>query len=136
MSNENEEGTTLQLDFQKNNKIAEQGLAVIPCVVQHAETGQVLILAYVNEEALAYSLEHRVATFWSTSRNELWVKGATSGDTLQLEEVLVNCEQNSLVYRVTPLGKGACHTKDENDLPRATCYYRRINFDTGELEFI
>jgi phosphoribosyl-AMP cyclohydrolase len=136
MTNENEEGTTLQLDFQKLKKIAGIEADVLPCVVQHAETGQVLILAYVNEEALAYSLEHRVATFWSTSRNELWIKGATSGDSLQLEEVLVNCEQNSLVYKVTPLGKGACHTKDENDEPRATCYYRHINFDTGELEFI
>jgi phosphoribosyl-AMP cyclohydrolase len=117
-------------------KIAGIEVDVIPCVVQHAETGQVLILAYVNEEALAYSLEHRVATFWSTSRNELWIKGATSGDTLQLEDILVNCEQNSLVYKVTPLGKGACHTKDENGEPRQTCYYRRINFDTGDLEFI
>lgn len=136
MVNDIEEGTTLKLDFQKNNKIADQGLTVIPCVVQHAETGQVLILAYVNEEALTYSLEHRVAAFWSTSRNELWVKGATSGDTLRLEEVCVNCEQNSLVYKVTPLGKGACHTKDESDQPRPTCYYRRIDFDTGNLEFV
>ena len=79
--------------------------------------------------ALRYTLEHGVATFWSTSRNELWVKGATSGDTLQIVEVRVNCEQNSLLYLVRPLGKGACHTKDAAGNTRECCYYRRIAGD-------
>ncbi len=131
-----EEGTKFQLDFTKLGKIGDQKSNVIPCVVQDAKTSQVLIVAYVNQEALEYSLKNKVAAFWSTSRNELWIKGKTSGDTLRLEEVLVNCEQNSLVYKVTPLGAGACHVKDKAGKPRVSCYYRRIDPQTRELEFI
>jgi len=101
--------------------------------VQDASTGEVLLVAYANETALKYTLTHGVAAFWSTSREELWVKGATSGDTLQIVEIRVNCEQNSLLYRVKPLGQGACHTK-VNGQARSSCYYRRL---VGEqLEFV
>jgi phosphoribosyl-AMP cyclohydrolase len=134
MSRQLEEGSDLALDFCKLAKVAQTGAQVLPVVVQDAETGEVLILAYANELALRHSLEHGVATFWSTSRDELWVKGATSGDTLQLVEVRVNCEQNSLLYRVKPLGKGACHTVDADGKTRTTCYYRRIQ--DGQLEFL
>ena len=72
------------------------------------------------------------ATFWSTSRNELWEKGATSGDVLEIVEIRVNCEQNSLLYLVRPLGKGACHTKDKNGVARSSCYYRKLV--EGKLE--
>jgi phosphoribosyl-AMP cyclohydrolase len=75
-----------------------------------------------------------VAAFWSTSRDELWVKGATSGDTLQVVEVCVNCEQNSLLYLVRPLGAGACHTKTPDGQTRMSCYYRRIV--AGRLEVV
>jgi phosphoribosyl-AMP cyclohydrolase len=129
-----EEGRELQLDFDKLAKVAQTGVPVLPAVVQDARTGEVLIVAYVNQEALDYTLEHKIAAFWSTSRNELWVKGATSGDSLRLVEVRVNCEQNSLLYRVEPLGKGACHTKDAAGNTRTSCYYRRIQ-DDGALEF-
>jgi phosphoribosyl-AMP cyclohydrolase len=134
MSEQLEEGSALMLDFDKLAKVAQTGVQVLPVVVQDAETGEVLILAYANEQALRHSLEHGVAAFWSTSRNELWVKGATSGDTLQLVEVRVNCEQNSLVYRVKPLGAGACHTVDADGKTRASCYYRRIQ--DGQLEHL
>ena len=108
-----EEGTAILLDFDKLRQVARGPEPVIPVAVQDADTKEVLIIAYVNEAALRYTMEHGVATFWSTSRNELWVKGATSGDTLQIVEIRVNCEQNSLLYLVRPLGKGACHTKDD-----------------------
>ena len=85
-----------------------------------------LIVAYVNQEALDYSLQNGIAAFWSTSRNELWVKGATSGDTLRLVEVRVNCEQNSLLYLVRPEGTGACHTKYATGTSRPSCYYRKL----------
>jgi phosphoribosyl-AMP cyclohydrolase len=130
-----EEGSALHLDFDKLAKVAQIGVPVLPVVVQDARTREVLILAYANRAALDYTLEHHVAAFWSTSRNELWVKGATSGDSLRLIEVRVNCEQNSLVYLVEPLGKGACHTKDAAGQTRASCYYRRVN-ENGELEHI
>ena len=128
-----EEGRELHLDFDKLAKVAQTGVPVLPAVVQDARTGEVLIVAYVNQEALEYTLEQGVAAFWSTSRNELWVKGATSGDSLRLVEVRVNCEQNSLVYLVEPLGQGACHTKDAGGNTRVSCYYRRIG-DGGALE--
>ncbi len=127
------EGSELQLDYDKMRKVAQSGARVLPVAVQDAHTGEVLILAYANEEAVQHTLTHGVATFWSTSRNELWVKGATSGDVLQIVEVRVNCEQNSLLYRVKPLGEGACHTKDAAGKARTSCYYRRIR--DGRLEF-
>lgn len=121
-----EEGPELILDFTKLQAIGRGDAAVIPVAVQDAESKEVLIIAYVNREALTYTLSHGVAAFWSTSRNELWVKGATSGDMLELVEARVNCEQNSLLYLVRPLGAGACHTKDAEGVARAGCYYRRI----------
>ena len=121
-----EEGTALSLDFDKLQAIGRGEAAIIPVAVQDADSKEVLIVAYVNLEALTYTLTHGVAAFWSTSRNELWVKGATSGDTLGLVDVRVNCEQNSLLYLVRPLGTGACHTKNADGTARAGCYYRRI----------
>ena len=72
-----EEGPTMTMDFEKLAKVAGTASSVVPCCVQHADTLEVLIIAYVNEEALAKSIETNIATFWSTSRNELWVKGLT-----------------------------------------------------------
>ncbi len=128
-----EEGSDLTLDFQKLRKVAECGQPVIPAVVQDFASKEVLILGYANREALEYALEHNVATLWSTSRNELWIKGATSGEYLDLVETRVNCEQNSILYLVKIRGKGACHTKDANGEPRLGCYYRKIN-NSGNLE--
>lgn len=127
-----EEGTDLDLDFAKLLKIGEGGHHVVPVAVQHADTGEVMIVAYANEEALQATLEKGEAVFYSTSRQELWHKGATSGDTLAVVEVKVNCEQNSLLYRVRPNGVGACHTKDASGDARMSCYYRRIT-DAGSL---
>ena len=75
-----EEGQTLALDWDKLGQIAEKGLAVLPVVLQDADTGAVLFVGYANEEALRATLLRRSAVLWSTSRNELWHKGATSGD--------------------------------------------------------
>lgn len=129
-----EEGTQLLLDFNKLKKVAQSDQALIPVVVQDIDSKDVLLVAYANETALSYTLEHGVAAFWSSSRDELWVKGATSGDTLALVEVRVNCEQNSLLYLVRPLGEGACHTKGTDGKARLSCYYRRIQ--VGQLEFV
>jgi phosphoribosyl-AMP cyclohydrolase len=129
-----EEGTELQLDFSKLQKIAQTGLPVLPVVVQDAESREVLVVAYSNREALEHSLKTGIATFWSTSRNELWIKGATSGDTLQLVDVRVNCEQNSLLYLVRRVGGGVCHTKDAGGHTRRTCYYRSLK--EGKLAFL
>ena len=105
---------------------------VIPVAVQHADTREIILIAYTNELAMKKAVAERTAIFWSTSRNELWEKGKTSGETFDLLEVRVNCEQNSLVYVVRPRRGGICHTKNKAGQPR-NCYYRRLDFATGQL---
>ena len=129
-----EEGLTLQLDFKKLAKVSGCGEDLIPAVAQDHDTGEVLIVGYANALALDTAMSENMATFWSTSRNELWIKGKTSGDYLEIVEIRVNCEQNSILYRVRPKGRGACHTKDENGAPRSGCYYRKIE-DGNKLRF-
>lgn len=129
-----EEGSGLMLDFDKLAKVANCGQPVMPVGVQDARSGELLIIAYANKAALAHTLETGNATFWSTSRNELWEKGATSGDVLKIREIRVNCEQNSLLYLVDPQGSGACHTRDADGNTRSGCYYRRLI--NGKLEFV
>lgn len=121
-----ENGTQLSLDFKKLAKVAACGEDLIPAVAQDANTGEVLIVGYVNALALETTLREGMATFWSSSRNELWIKGKTSGDYLEIVEIRVNCEQNSVLYRVQPKGQGACHVKDERGIARTGCYYRKI----------
>ena len=133
MSKELEEGVELQLDFSKIAKIAASSPDVIPVAVQHADTQEVILVAYTNEYALKTSIEKRTLVLWSTSRNELWEKGATSGETFELLEIRVNCEQNSLLYIVRPKRGSICHTKNRAGEPR-NCYYRRLSMETGKLE--
>ena len=130
--NELEEGRDLRLDFHKLEKAARCG-GVLPVAVQHADTGEVILLAYTNEPAFRQAVATRTLVLWSTSRNELWEKGKTSGETFELVEVRVNCEQNSLLYRVRPRRGGICHTRNRAGQPR-NCYYRRLDLATGRLE--
>lgn len=130
--NELEEGSELRLDFDKLAKAARCG-GVLPVAIQHADTGEVILVAYTNEQAFRLTVAERCLVLWSTSRNELWEKGKTSGETFDLVEVRVNCEQNSLLYRVRPRRGGICHTKNHAGAPR-NCYYRRLNISTGQLE--
>ncbi len=136
MSNkEIEEGKRLLIDFNKLKKVTECGQDLIPAVAQDVDTNEVLIVGYVNKLALETALKEQKATFWSSSRNELWIKGNTSGDYLELDDILINCEQNSILYRVRLKGKGSCHTKNIEGNSRYGCYYRRLK-SINELEFI
>ncbi len=128
-----EEGTRLTLDFSKIAKVAKVCPDVIPVAIQNADTHEVILVAYTNEIAMKKTLESGTVVLWSTSRNELWEKGKTSGETYQLVDAFVNCEQNSLVYTVRPRRGGICHTKNCQGQPR-NCYYRRINAATMTLE--
>ena len=130
---EREEGTALSLDFGKLKKVVACGEDLVPAVAQDADSGEVLIVGYANQLALETALSEGLATFWSTGRNELWIKGKTSGDFLEIVEVCVNCEQNALLYRVRPKGAGACHTKDADGHARSGCYYRVLR--DGTLSF-
>ena len=96
----------------------KNGLA--PVVVQDAQTGQVLMLAYANAEAIAKTEETGEAHFWSRSRQELWHKGATSGNTQRVVDIRMDCDGDALLYRVQPAGP-ACHTG------HTTCFYRTLS---------
>ena len=128
-----EEGNELKLDWNKLEKAVASSPGIVPVAVQNADTNEVILVAYTNELAFRKSLETRSLVLWSTSRNELWEKGKTSGETFDLLEVRVNCEQNSLLYRVRPRRGGICHTKNKKGEPR-NCYYRKLGLETGKLE--
>jgi phosphoribosyl-AMP cyclohydrolase len=130
--NQLEEGMQADLDFGKLAKVAATGTPVIPVVLQDADTLDVLFVGYANADAVEASLAERIAVLWSTSRNELWRKGATSGDVLELVEIRVNCEQNSLLYLVRRTTGGACHTLLPSGAARPSCYYRTLS-DAGTL---
>jgi phosphoribosyl-AMP cyclohydrolase len=134
MSSALEEGLTTELDFDKVAKIGRAGHQVVPVVLQDVDSGDVLFIGYANAEAYRLTLERRSAVLYSTSREEIWHKGATSGDVLELVDVRVNCEQNSLLYVVRKAGSGVCHTKDESGATRQTCYYRSVA-DADSLRF-
>jgi len=132
-----EEGNRVHLDFTKLSKAVACGEDLLPAIAQDYDTGEVLIVGYANRLAFETTLKEGMATFWSTSRNELWIKGKTSGDFLEIVDVCVNCEQNSVLYRVRPKGKGACHTKDRSGKARSGCYYRKVvHPEACELAFL
>ena len=102
---------------------------LITAVVSDARDNAVLMVAHMNAEALRLTQETGIAHFWSRSRNALWKKGETSGETLQVTEILTDCDQDVLLIRALPQGKGAaCHTG------RRSCFYRRV--EKGGLVFI
>jgi phosphoribosyl-AMP cyclohydrolase len=127
-----EEGNELTLDFSKLFKISQKCPDVIPVAVQNADTKEVILVAYTNKQAMDRTISTNIATFWSTSRNELWIKGETSGQYFEMVEIRVNCEQNSLLYIVRPKGNGICHTKNSKGEPR-NCYYRKLDTTSGAL---
>jgi phosphoribosyl-AMP cyclohydrolase len=130
-----EEGTAAAIDFEKIRRAANSPQGLIPVVLQNAESRDVLFVGYANDQALRETLTSGRAVLWSASRDELWRKGATSGDELELVDVRVNCEQNALLYLVRPVAGGVCHTTDAQGAARTTCFYRRV-VDPASLEFI
>lgn len=96
----------------------EQGL--LPAIIQDATTKQVLMMAYMNAEALQKTLETGETVFWSRSRGELWHKGATSGNTQQVVSIAIDCDEDTLLILVQPKGP-ACHTG------AVSCFYRSLS---------
>jgi phosphoribosyl-ATP pyrophosphohydrolase/phosphoribosyl-AMP cyclohydrolase len=99
-------------------KFDDKGL--IPAIVQDNTSGEVLIVAYMNEEALRRTLESGQVWFWSRSRQELWHKGATSGNTMAVREIRKDCDEDALLVKVDPAGP-ACHTGERS------CFYRGLD---------
>ena len=102
----------------------ERGLA--PAIVQDANTGAVLMLAYMNAEAMKLTLQTGEAHFWSRSRKELWHKGATSGNIQRVREVRIDCDADTLLLKVDPAGP-ACHTGE------GSCFYRTLSKRTNDV---
>jgi phosphoribosyl-AMP cyclohydrolase len=101
-----------KLDFKKGN-------GLIPVVVQDAESKEVLMMAYANEEALAKTLSTGYAHYWSRSRKKLWMKGETSGNTQKIKQVMTDCDYDTLLYVVDQKGP-ACHTG------KYTCFHNKL----------
>ncbi len=100
-------------DFKKNSD------GMIPVVVQDAENDEVLMLAYMNEEAFETTLRIGKMTYWSRSRNELWTKGLTSGHVQYVKQLLIDCDNDTILAKVEQVG-AACHTGNR------TCFYRTL----------
>lgn len=125
-----EETDKLMLDWNKIRGMSG-GNKVIPVAVQNSITMEVILIAYTNEEAFLETVKKKKLVLWSTSRNKLWFKGAESGNTFTVDRIFVNCEQNSLVYRVTPDKGNICHTSYKG-VPN-NCYYRELDINTMKL---
>ena len=95
---------------------------LIPAVIQDAESAEVLMVGFMNEEALALTRSTRFATFFSRTRNKLWVKGETSGNRLEVVELRVDCDDDTVLVKVRRLGEGhVCHTGER------TCFFRTLD---------
>ncbi len=108
-------------------KFDAQGL--IPVITQDAETGEVLMFAWMNREAVQRTLETGRATYWSRSRGKFWVKGESSGHTQQVQGLYVDCDRDVLLMKVTQVG-AACHDGYRS------CFYRELKKDSEELTVI
>ena len=93
---------------------------LIPAICQDVESGEVLMMAWMNDEAFQLTLEKRDAFFWSRSRKQLWHKGATSGNFLRVNAILVDCDSDTLLLKVTPKGP-TCHTGERS------CFYQELS---------
>src|SRR4051812_13232609 len=94
---------------------------LIPAVIQDADSAEVLMVGFMNEEALALTRDTGFATFFSRSRNKMWMKGETSGNRLQVLDILVDCDDDTVLVKVKRLGDGnVCHTGER------TCFFRKL----------
>jgi len=127
----NPAGNMKLLQFDKGN-------GLLPAIAQDHLTNEVLMLAYINEEAWQKTLETGKAHYWSRSRNQLWLKGESSGHQQIIKDILVDCDADTVVYRIEQLGGAACHTGHRS------CFHRRVKgkdieitdepvFDPGEV---
>ncbi len=118
-----EEGTVLSPRFGADG--------LVTCITTDAATGEILMVAHMNADALAKTLETGEAWYWSRSRNELWHKGATSGQIQTIVEMRVDCDQDALLLKVQVAGDGGCcHTG------RRSCFYRKVDMSSGEPRLV
>ena len=110
----------IEIDFQK-------GQGLIPAIIQDAKTNEVLMLGYMNRESWEKTLEIRKASFWSRSRNKLWIKGETSGHVQEIKEIYLDCDGDTLLLKVEQVGGAACHTGHRS------CFHHRYEKDKWKV---
>ena len=103
----------IKLDFEKNK-------GLLPVIVQDYKTCDVLMLAYMNEESFNLTISSGKATYWSRSRKKLWIKGETSGNTQEVKEIRIDCDNDTILLKVHQIGGAACHTGHK------TCFFQKI----------
>ena len=111
----------IELDFDKTG-------GLLPAIAQEAETGEVLMLAYMNQEAWEATLKTGKATYWSRSRQELWVKGLTSGNVQVVKDIRIDCDDDTILLKVEQVGGAACHTGHKS------CFYKQV--ENGSVNII
>ena len=111
----------VEIDFKK-------GDGLIPVIVQDVSTDEILMLAYMNREAWEQTVATQRATFWSRSRQKLWIKGETSGHVQKVKEIYLDCDGDTLLLKVNQVGGAACHTGFKS------CFHHR--FDKGEWKVV
>ena len=111
----------IELDFKKAG-------GLIPAIAQDYATGDILMLAYMNREAFEATLSSGKATYYSRSRQALWVKGETSGNVQQIKEVRIDCDNDTVLLKVKQLGTAACHTGHRS------CFYKKIENGSIRIE--
>jgi phosphoribosyl-AMP cyclohydrolase len=113
------ESKVLNVDQELLDKIKFDDRGLVPAITQNVRTGEILMQAFMNRESLEKTLETGHATYWSRSRQKIWMKGETSGHVQKVHQILIDCDQDSLVLLVEQNGP-ACHTGEE------TCFYRTL----------
>ena len=111
----------VRLDFSK-------GDGLLPAIAQDYKTGEVLMLAYINELSWNETLKSGNATYWSRSRNKIWKKGEESGNVQKIKDIYVDCDDDTVVFKVEQVGEAACHTGYRS------CFYRKL--ENGELKIV
>lgn len=113
----------IELDFSKGN-------GLIPAIAQDYKSGKVLMMAYINKESWAKSLETGEVHYWSRSRQELWHKGVQSGNVQKIKEICVDCDEDTVLFKVEQIGGAACHLGYES------CFFRKVdkNGDAAIIE--
>jgi phosphoribosyl-AMP cyclohydrolase len=110
----------ISLDFKKTG-------GLIPAIVQDFETGEILMLAFMNEEAWQETLRTGKATYWSRSRQELWIKGQSSGNVQRVREIRIDCDDDTVLLKVEQVGNAACHTGHRS------CFFKKVDGDSVQV---
>ncbi len=102
----------------------DKGNGLLPTIAQDYETGEILMMAYINEDSWQKTLETGKAHYWSRSRNQLWLKGESSGHVQMVKEILVDCDEDTVIFKVEQLGGAACHKGYHS------CFFRKVEGET------